>query len=170
MKKGYTVQHKRRREGKTNYRKRLTMLLSKKTRIVVRRTNTSMIAQAVKYNPKGDNIIVDAKKSHLKKLGWEYSGKNIPGAYLIGYLLGKKAQKAGIKEGILDLGLAISSKGSRIYATLKGIADSGLKIKLSKEILPSEERIKGAHIKAYLKNATKISEDFEKIKKEIDKL
>jgi large subunit ribosomal protein L18 len=42
--------------------------------------------------------------------------------------------------------LQISTKGSRIYAALKGVLDSGIKVPYSEEILPSEDRIKGRHI------------------------
>ena len=52
-----------------------------------------------------------------------------------------------IKEAILDIGLRSPIKGSIDYAALKGAVDGGLAIPHSKEVLPSEKRIKGEHIK-----------------------
>jgi len=51
----------------------------------------------------------------------------------------------------LDLGLQKSVKGSSIYAVVKGVIDAGMKINVSKEVLPSEERISGKHIMDYSK-------------------
>ena len=42
-----TVLYRRKREKKTNYAKRLTLLLSRKARLVVRFTNQRVIAQLV---------------------------------------------------------------------------------------------------------------------------
>ena len=66
-----------------------------------------------------------------------------------------------IEEAILDLGLQTSTKGSRIYAALKGVLDAGINIPHSKEILPSEDRIKGKHI------SEEVVKKFEDIKKKI---
>jgi hypothetical protein len=38
-------------------------------------------------------------------------------------------------------------KKIHLYAALKGAIDAGLKIPYNEEILPSEDRIKGEHIK-----------------------
>jgi large subunit ribosomal protein L18 len=81
----------------------------------------------------------------LKKLGWVRTG-NVPASYLTGLLAGKKAKNKKVEEAILDMGLQISTKGSRIYAALKGVLDSGIKVPCSEEILPSEDRIRGKHI------------------------
>lgn len=48
----YRVPFRRRREGKTNYHKRLKLLKSKKPRLVVRKTLNHHIAQIVVYDPK----------------------------------------------------------------------------------------------------------------------
>ena len=83
--------------------------------------------------------------------------------------MSKKANKASIKECILDIGLNISSKGNRLYALLKGVLDGGLKIPVSEEILPDEKRIKGEHIASHRKDATDITKLFDDIKNKIMK-
>jgi large subunit ribosomal protein L18 len=145
MKKSYLIQFKRRRENKTNYRKRIALLKSGKTRLVIRRSLSNITVQFVDFIPSGDKTIVSATSTELKKLGWSRTG-NVPASYLTGLLAGRKAKDKKIEGAILDLGLQISTKGSRIYAALKGVLDSGIKVPHSEEILPSEDRIKGRHI------------------------
>jgi large subunit ribosomal protein L18 len=144
--KRHVVPFRRKREGKTNYRDRLRLLIAKKPRMAVRKTNKHIIIQIISYSPQGDQIILSAHSSELKKYGWDLPTGNLPSAYLTGLLMGKKALDKGIKDTILDIGLHPSTKGSRIYAALKGVLDAGVKVPHSKEILPSEERISGKHI------------------------
>lgn len=163
MKKGIcTVQFRRKKEGKTNYRKRLKLLLSNKLRLVVRISLNNISAQIIEHYPKGDKVIISAHSTELKKFGWKTVGGNIPSAYLVGLLLGKKAKEKGIEEAILDAGLNSSVKGSRIYALLKGVLDSSLKVPCSENILPDEERIKGKHIINYASLLTKDNEAYKK--------
>lgn len=152
---------KRKRLGKTNYRKRLRLLLANKPRLVIRKSLKNILAQIVEYDGKGDKVILSAHSSELKKYGGEGNKGNIPASYLVGLLIGNKAKKKNIKELVLDIGLQKSVKGSRIYSLLKGCVDAGLSIPHSKEILPTEDRIKGAHIKNFDSNK------FEEIKKKI---
>ena len=44
---------------------------------------------------------------------------------------------------ILDTGLNTSVKGSRIYASLKGMLDAGMKIPYDPKILPDERTVEG---------------------------
>jgi len=141
--------HRRRREQRTDYRQRLRLLKSRKPRLVVRASVNSITCQIVSHDSKGDRTLVSASSLELKKHGWKGHTGNIPAAYLTGFLCGQKAKKHKIKEAVLDMGLHISVKGSRIYASLKGAIDSGLDIPHSAEILPPEDRIKGAHISNY---------------------
>ena len=67
----YKVPLRRRREGKTNYRKRLKLLLSGRPRLVVRVTNNRVIAQIVEYDPKGDKVVVGVDSSMLREYGWK---------------------------------------------------------------------------------------------------
>src|SRR3989338_488998 len=146
MRKGYSLGFKRKRIGKTDYRRRLKILLAHKPRLVVRKSINNMLAQIIEYNEKGDNVVASANSSELKKYGWNGNRGNIPAAYLVGLLIGMKAKKKNIKELVLDAGLQTSVKGSRIYSSLKGCVDAGLDIPHSKDILPSEDRIMGKHI------------------------
>ena len=153
---------RRKRQGLTNYKKRLRLLLSHKPRLVVRRSLKNINAQIVEYNQKGDKILVTANSKNLEKFGWKANKGNLPSSYLIGLFIGKKAKEKGIKEVVLDIGLHKSIKGSRIYALLKGVLDSGIIVPCSKDILPSEERIKGGHIAKYASELKKSPEEYKK--------
>lgn len=158
---------KRRREFKTNYKKRLKLLLSGKPRLVVRKTNRYIIAQIVESKEGQDFTKIGITSKILKKYGWKYSFKNLPACYLTGLIIGKLALKNGVKEAILDIGLNKSTKGNRVYTVLKGALDAGLKIPHSEEILPSEDRIRGEHIANYLEKFKNLPNDFELIKNKI---
>ncbi|NPA76107.1 MAG: 50S ribosomal protein L18 [Euryarchaeota archaeon] len=142
----YRVKMRRRREGKTDYRKRLTLLKSGMTRAVIRRTNTRMIVQFVDYREDGDHVILTVTSDVLKNYGWNRSFKSIPAAYLAGYLAGKKAIEKGIEEAVLDIGRHYAHNGSRIFAALKGILDAGVYVPHGEGIFPDEDRISGKHI------------------------
>src|SRR3972149_5227263 len=121
------IQFRRRRKQKTNLNKRLALLKSGKTRLVVRRRLNNISVQFINYNKEGDKTIASAFSPELKKYGWNFSNGNIPAAYLTGLLAGFKA-KARVKTAILDAGLQTSTKGSRIYSALKGVIDSGINV------------------------------------------
>lgn len=151
----YKVAFKRRREGKTDYGARLKLIGLDKHRLVVRVTGNHTIAQIVDVELSGDQTLVSAHSQELKNMGWLGSGKNTSAAYLTGYLCGKKAIKEGIEGAVLDMGLQSSTKGSRVYAVLKGAIDAGLEIPYKDIILPDEDRIKGEHIVQYAKSLDK---------------
>ncbi len=144
----YTVKYRRRRENLTNYRKRLKLVASKLPRLVIRKTNKYIIAQIVAFDPKGDNVIVSAHSKELEKFNWPLSKKNLPAAYLLGLIIGKRA-KDKVKEVILDLGPIKATKASRMFAVAKGAIDAGLAVRVSEEVLPDETRIRGEHISSY---------------------
>lgn len=143
------IAYRRRREGKTDYAKRLKILLSDKPRLIVRRTSHNIIAQIAVFGEKGDTIVCSANSRNLIKQGWTGARKNIPAAYLTGLLLAKNAQKHHISKTVLDHGLFHAVKGSRIFACLAGALDGGLEVAHSKECLPSADRISGIHIRSY---------------------
>ena len=143
------VNFRRRREGTTDYRKRLRILLSKKPRLIIRKSLNNISLQISQYDSKGDKIIIEAKATELKKYGWNAGTGNIPSAYLAGRLFAEKAKKAKLNECVLDIGFHKSVKGARIYAALKGVVDGELKVPCSEENFPSEERINGKHISDY---------------------
>jgi large subunit ribosomal protein L18 len=177
------VLYRRKREGRTNYKKRLIYLKSKQARLVVRKTNKQVILQLVEYLPDGDKIICGTSSNALKKQGWKYSCKSMPAYYLTGLLIAKIAKEKHVTGAIVDFGLQTNVLGSNMYAAVKGAIDGGLKIPMSDEAFPTEERIKGAHIAAYYSinesekqfsaykkekiDASKISTDFESMKKKL---
>ncbi|WP_423792851.1 50S ribosomal protein L18 [Methanocaldococcus indicus] len=163
----YRVKFRRRREAKTDYRKRLRLLLSRKPRLVARKTLNHIIAQIIEYDEKGDRTVVSAHSRELVKLGYKGHCGNLPAAYLTGYLLGKKALQKGYKEAVLDIGLHRATKGAAVFAILKGAVDAGLDVPHGESILPEEERIRGEHIKAYAEMLKE--EDEEKYKRQFSK-
>ena len=158
--KSQRLRPKRRRQGKTDYHRRLRLLRSGAPRAVVRVSNTQVICQLVSYNPSGDAILQSVNgKSLTDSYSWpeDASKKSIPACYVAGYALGKKAISAGNHEAVLDIGLAASSPGSRVFSALKGMIDAGLDIPHGTSVLPSEERLSGKHIDDSLSSSVEAS-------------
>ena len=65
----YRVAFRRRREGKTDYRRRLALLKSRETRVVVRSTNSNIIVQFVDYTEQGDLVGATAQAGELPEMG-----------------------------------------------------------------------------------------------------
>jgi len=155
---------KRRRENKTDYKKRLGLLKSGRPRIVFRRTNKYIIAQYVKSEEAKDKVVLGVTSKDLLKHGWAENAvgslKSIPSSYMIGVLVGKKILAKKLEMPIIDLGIIRTLHKTRAYAFLKGVIDSGLEISCPEECFPDEAKIKGE----FLKN--KIS--FEEIKSKIN--
>lgn len=147
------ILHKRRRKKKTNYKKRIALIKSGKTRLVIRKSLKNISVQFVKFKQAGDVTVACANSKELKKFGWAINCGNIPAAYLTGLLAGLRFGK---QDAILDIGMQTSVKGSRVYAALAGVLDAGAKVCHSKDILPTKERLTGEHIVAF---ASKLEED-----------
>jgi large subunit ribosomal protein L18 len=181
------VAFKRRNEGKTDYGARIKLIDLDKARMVVRITNNHIIAQIIKVAPEGDETIISAHSNELKKMGWLGSTKNSSAAYLTGFLCGKKALAEDVNEAVLDIGLKSPTKGTKVFAVLKGAVDSGLQMPHGESVLPDNDRIKGEHVaqyaeslseeevkqkfSVYLKNGLSpkdLPDHFEKIKQKID--
>ena len=145
----YQVPFRRRRDGKTNYHKRLGLMLSQQPRVVVRKTGRNLIVQLVEHGTEGDRTLTSANALELRKLGYKGATGNVPAAYLTGLLFASRALAAGHSKGVLDLGLSANSRGSRIYAALQGAVEMGLDIPHSREPLPVPARLHGEHIVAY---------------------
>ncbi len=156
---------KRRLEKKTDYRKRLALVKSGEIRFVIRRSNKRVLIQAVRFMEVGDKTLLTIDSGKLRKLGWKHSLKNIPAAYLTGYLFGKKVLERGLKKGVLDIGRESPFHKGVVFSALKGIVDAGLEIKHNAEIFPTDERIRGEHIKTF--TGTDVVSDFEDVKKKI---
>lgn len=158
------ISYRRKREGRTNYKKRLTMLISGNHRIVIRKSNKNMIVQVVDYHENGDKVLVTASSAELKKQGWDHATGNLPAAYLTGVLAARKSAKKNVKGAIVDLGLQTSAKGSRLFAAVKGAIDGGLDVKCSEDAFPTEDRLNGKHMDA------KVPKMFTDVKSKIMKL
>jgi len=201
--KRYQVQYKRRRQCKTDYRARRTMILQDKTkfaapkyRMVVRFTNKDIIAQIVHAKMGGDDVIQAAYAHELPLFGIKYGLTNYAAAYATGLLLARRtltklkiADKfAGVKEAtgevkevktkknpgeddsqfpfkaILDVGLARTTTGSRVFAVMKGAVDGGIAVPHKETRFPGYDKAKeafnakvlrdhifGQHVAVYLK-------------------
>lgn len=145
----YKVPFRRRREGKTDYKARLSLVSYDVSRLVVRLSNTTATVQVIDYAPEGDITQAAAISRELSKYGWKGSTSNLSAVYLTGYLCAKKALAKGIDSAILDIGLKSPIKGSKIFAALKGAVDAGLEVPYGESILPSEDRIRGEHVANY---------------------
>lgn len=141
------VLEKRRREGRTDYVTRMHLLKSSNNRLVVRKTTNYIIAQIVESKNLQDFTKVYFSSAELKKLGLKNSLKSTMASYLTGYAIGKKALRENINKTILDIGLQTSTKGSRIYALVKGAIDAGLEVPCDKKMFPKQERLEGKNLK-----------------------
>ena len=137
---------RRQREQKTNYKKRKSAIISKEILLVVRISNKQINIQFIVPHLKGDIVKSSTNSSHLESLGWKHSGKNMSGAYLTGYLAGKKALKSGVKRSILYLGIHSFKPKSRTFSAVKGLIDAGVEIPINEDVLPDEKRLYGEHI------------------------
>ncbi|MBR9702567.1 50S ribosomal protein L18, partial [Candidatus Woesearchaeota archaeon] len=154
MKTNSVVYFRRKREGRTDYRKRLALLKSRLPRLVVRRTNKHTILQVVQYHPDGDKILATVTSGLLLKHGWKGSTANSAAAYLTGLLLAQKIKGTKLNgDLIVDIGLHRHKAGSRLYAAVRGAKDAGLAIKCSDDVLPGDERLNGEHLSADVKKS-----------------
>jgi len=147
---------KRRIENKTNYTKRLILLKGESPRLVVRKSNKYIKLQIVESSHAQDKVIFQANTKELLKYGWpedkQGSLKSLSASYLVGSLIAKKAKELKGRV-ILDSGLIPNTKGSRVYACVKGAADSGLNIKFDEKIIPDMEKIEGIEFFSKVKEA-----------------
>ena len=159
----YRVPFRRRREGKTNYRLRRALVLSKQPRLAVRGTLNHMIAQIIKAKVTGDEVVVSAHSRELTKTyGWQGSCGNVSAAYLTGLLCGYRAVAHGVKKAVLDIGLRAPSRGARAFAALKGVLDAGVTVPHGENVLPDEKRIHGQHIVDYANLLSSNPEEYQK--------
>ena len=161
----YQVPMRRRKEGRTNYHTRLSLLISKRDRVVVRKSTRNTQIQLIAPTPVGDVTYSSAISTELGKFGYTGPTGNTTAAYLTGLLFGLRSIQNGYDAGILDIGLHASTRGSRIYAALKGIVDAGMEIPHDPSIFPSDERISGQIAADY--NGSDLPAQFEATKEKI---
>lgn len=132
--------------------------MSRRDFVTVQISNENTLVQIHKPQLTGDKVVSSAHSRFLLKKGWQGSRKNVPAAYLTGYLAGKKALSQGTKDVILYSGTRRYTQ--RMAAALKGVIDAGLQVPADEELLPAQDRINGDHLK--------IKNDVTKIKSAID--
>ncbi|NPA22389.1 MAG: 50S ribosomal protein L18 [Candidatus Micrarchaeota archaeon] len=152
----YHVPFRRRREGKTNYRKRLALLKSGLPRLVARKTNTQVIAQVIVFDEKGDRTVIRVDRHVLAKKGWKHT-KNIPTAYVTGVLLGKLAKEKGYDRLVLDMGLHTPTRGNFAFYVAKGAQDAGIEIKVPEDldmdrVYKSSGKVKKEEVDSFVKS------------------
>jgi large subunit ribosomal protein L18 len=139
------LDRRRRRESKTNYTKRLLLLKGNVPRLVIRKSNKYILLQVVESSGAQDKVICEVSTKEFLRYGWPKdkagSLKSLAACYLGGMLLANKAKAKKVENVILDTGLIPSTKGSRIYAAVKGAVEGGLSVPHSEDILPSDEMI-----------------------------
>ena len=142
---------RRRKEHKTDYKRRIGLLKSEIPRIVFRKSNRYLSAQYIVHEEAQDKIIFSLNSKNLLKYGWpedmKGSLKSIPAAYLLGLLSGKEIIKKKLEIPILDLGMIRSIEKSKPFAFIQGAVDSGIKLKTKESSLPEKERTHGKSLK-----------------------
>lgn len=144
---GYIATLKRIRNGRTNYRKRAALLLSRRKFVTITVSDENVQAQIAYPMSKGDVTITSSHSRELTRFGWNGSLNSLPACYLTGLLLGKKSLRKKVDEAILYTGK--NPFTSRVAACLKGLIDSGMKVPASDSSFPPEERLVGNHIAEY---------------------
>jgi large subunit ribosomal protein L5e len=148
---------------------------SPKYRLVVRLTNKDIVCQIVYAKITGDFVLSSAYAHELPRYGMPVGLSNYAAGYAVGLLLARRTlQKLGLHEkyqgvsqatgedynveplvdgprpffALLDVGLARTTTGNKVFAVLKGATDGGL------EVPHSESRFVG-----YDKEAKKLKTD-----------
>jgi len=146
---GHVPLYRRRRSGATDYKARRRAISSRGTLLAVRISGKNVSAQFLKPTVEGDLVLSSAHSHALRKLGWKGSLKSIPACYLLGLWAGKEAKKKGVDKAYLYNGPLPFVKGTRIPAFVKGVADAGVEIPFSAEVIPPEGVLKGENIAKY---------------------
>ncbi|KAE9550611.1 hypothetical protein FO519_006182 [Halicephalobus sp. NKZ332] len=170
-----------------------------KYRLIVRFTNKDVIAQIAYSRIVGDVVVASAYAHELPRYGIKVGLTNYAAAYATGLLLARRHLKTlkldqlykGTEEvngedynaevegdnpnpfmAVLDIGLARTSTGAKIFAVMKGVADGGIYVPHSetrffgydseaKEYSAEahRDRIFGKHVADYMKLLQDESED-----------
>ena len=142
------VAFRRRRSGRTNYRRRLRLLRSGLPRAVVRKSLNQTHVQIVRYDEGGDRIVASAVSLELRKFGWTAGTGNVPAAYLTGLLAARRAVQGGVAQVVLDLGVQDPVGGGRLFAAARGLVDGGVNLPHGDDVFPADERVRGSHLGA----------------------
>jgi large subunit ribosomal protein L5e len=162
-----------------------------KHRLVVRTTNRDIVVQVFAAHLDHDVCIASAYASELRRYGLKVSTNNYAAAYATGLLLARRVNaKFGLEyegqaevdgelyrvenseegrrpfKAFLDVGLARTTVGARLFGALKGAADGGLHVPHNEKKFPGSakgenkewtydagvhrERIFGVHVANYM--------------------
>ncbi|CAG8479509.1 5576_t:CDS:2 [Paraglomus occultum] len=158
--KRYQVKYRRRREGKTDFYARRKLVVQAKNkynapkyRLVVRFTNSDVIAQVISARINGDVVLTAAYAHELPRYNIKGGLTNWAAAYSTGLLIARRlltqvgladkyegvleadgsvSQVEAIEDGprpfkvFLDVGLKRTTTGSKVFAVMKGASDGGL--------------------------------------------
>ncbi|KAH7026253.1 60S ribosomal protein L5 [Microdochium trichocladiopsis] len=181
-----------------------------KYRLVVRFTNRDIIMQIVTSEIGGDKVFVAAYSHELRAYGIEHGLTNWSAAYATGLLIARRAlHKLGLNEtftGVeeadgeytlteaaeedgetrrpfkahLDVGLARTSTGARVFGAMKGASDGGILVPHSENRFPGydmeteeldaetlKKYIVGGHVAEYME--TLADDDEERYKSQFQK-
>ncbi|KAH8893214.1 hypothetical protein GQ53DRAFT_763554 [Thozetella sp. PMI_491] len=181
-----------------------------KYRLVVRFTNRDIITQVISSEINGDKILASAYAHELKAYGIDHGLTNWAAAYATGLLIARRVLKklgldgdfAGVEEpdgeftlteaaetdegerrpfkAFLDVGLARTSTGARVFGVLKGASDGGILVPHSENRFPGYDMeskeldaetlrkyIFGGHVAEYME--TLADDDEERYKSQFQK-
>ena len=144
----YLNKFRRLRERSTKYKLRYKLRKSGKPLFIVRRSLRYVYVSLALPDVGGDKTLFTISSKRLLKYGF-YGLKNLPAAYLTGYIAGKEAIKRGVNEAIINLGYAWTKKASIPFAAAMGARDAGLNIPIGEEKMVDWDRIRGKHIAEY---------------------
>src|SRR3989344_6238273 len=130
-------------------------------RLIARKTNNYIIAQIIETKHAQDKVVIGITSKVLLKKGWPDSKagslKNLPSAYLTGFVIGKLAKDKKIKSAIFDMGMNRNIHKSRLMLFLRGAIDAGLSIPHNPDALPSTDSIKKYACFMGAKNKTRLT-------------
>merc|ERR1712232_1456792 len=178
-----------------------------KYRMIVRFTNKDVICQIAYAKIEGDVVICSAYSHELPRYGVKVGLTNYAAAYCTGLLLARRVLQKfkldtvyegndnvdgtmfyvedqddgpGAFRACLDVGLARTSTGAKVFAALKGAVDGGLDIPHSEKRFPGYDsegkslnadvhraHIFGQHVADYMRNLSE--EDEEAYKKQFSR-
>lgn len=170
-----------------------------KYRLIVRFTNKDIICQIAYSRIEGDVVVASAYAHELPRFGVKTGLTNYAAAYCTGLLLARRHLKKlkldgtykGLEEAtgaeyyvekdgdnaapfhcVLDVGLARTSTGAKIFAAMKGVADGGIDVPHSEtrffgydseakkyDAEAHRKRIFGLHVADYMRTLKDDDED-----------
>jgi large subunit ribosomal protein L18 len=107
--------------------------------MVIRKSNRAITVQFIEFDPRGDMVIFGVNSHLLKKMFNWPAKRNTWTAYLTGLYAGVGAKKKGIKRFVADIGMHSPTKGSIVFAAIKGAVDAGLETSYNEEKVPVEK-------------------------------